>query len=42
MIGEVVRPPCVVTAPKSSGSDRSHSGLPSGDTQNSCAPTVKT
>ena len=40
MIGDVVRPPCVVTAPYSSVSDRSHRIFPSGDTHTSCAATV--
>src|SRR5688572_19962471 len=39
-MGEVVRPPCVVIAPYSSGSERFHTTLPSGDSARSSAETV--
>ena len=42
MIGETVRPPCVVSKPKSSPSDRSHKTFPSRFNPIRLPPTPKT
>ncbi len=40
MIGDIVRPPCVVNAANSSPIDRCHSGLPSALSATTVAPTL--